>query len=762
VIRKKNVPRICFLTDNVIGHGNYQTRIWEGTVKAAEDSGIELACVCGGTLGRSPVHPYEKRRNAAYELVGPGSFTGIIVVTTVGSYAPSEQFVAFLRKFSSVPLVCVGRPMSDGACVVEENYSGMKRLVLHFIRDHGKKRIAFIRGPEALPEIEERFRAYRDALRENKISYDPDLTFIGDLMPERGRRAVGFFMDDRKVFFDSLVAVNDNMALGALEELAARGVTVPDEVAVGGYDDIAEAEISIPPLSTVRSPIEAMGRAAVELVLERSSAGSRTRTLSSELRIRESCGCPPWSPALIPGLKEKTPTGIRGLKSSRNAILSSLGASVPIKTLGKVLDSFIEDLEEKKSPHRFISSLCAALKGASGPEEAGTAWCEAISALREKTHAFLDSAEDLGFAGMLWSSASVLAARSAERRPKLRLLRQEKQAEVLRSVHRTIMTIYDMKRLSETILRELPLLGFQRFFLFLYDETLNGKRCAGMVSKTFHLTAAYLDGVAQDLGKIRTESGPSAFFMDLFAMLQTSRREEAPRVLVQALSFREENFGFVVCEAEPNNNEIYVTFAGQLASAIMSGLIHSERLNAEKRLTAALVELEESNRKLASSSIIDDLTGLYNRRGFFTFAGQLRSQAMRMGTGFLLFYGDMDDLKHVNDNHGHGEGDRAICGVAEILRGCFRKSDVISRIGGDEFIVLAPETPTDSSDTIVQKISDSVRTFNSVARMPYVLDISFGFAEFKKGSSMSIESLLSLADDDLYRKKVEKKRSARK
>jgi diguanylate cyclase (GGDEF)-like protein len=135
---------------------------------------------------------------------------------------------------------------------------------------------------------------------------------------------------------------------------------------------------------------------------------------------------------------------------------------------------------------------------------------------------------------------------------------------------------------------------------------------------------------------------------------------------------------------------------------------------------------------------------------------------MRMGTGFLLLYGDMDDLKYINDNHGHGEGDRAICSIAEILRGCFRKSDVISRMGGDEFVVLAPETPTGSSDTIVRKISSSVKMYNSVARMPYALDISFGCAEFKKGSSMSIESLLSLADGELYRIKVEKKRSARK
>ena len=92
---------------------------------------------------------------------------------------------------------------------------------------------------------------------------------------------------------------------------------------------------------------------------------------------------------------------------------------------------------------------------------------------------------------------------------------------------------------------------------------------------------------------------------------------------------------------------------------------------------------------LRTLSIKDDLTGLYNRRGFFALAEQGLKTAQRMGTEMLLIYGDLDNLKEINDTFGHKEGDQALMDISQILKETFRESDIIARIGGDEFVMLA-------------------------------------------------------------------------
>lgn len=101
---------------------------------------------------------------------------------------------------------------------------------------------------------------------------------------------------------------------------------------------------------------------------------------------------------------------------------------------------------------------------------------------------------------------------------------------------------------------------------------------------------------------------------------------------------------------------------------------------------------KKTEEELYALSFRDELTGLYNRRGFITLARQQLKIASRMNKGMLLLFADFDELKRINDIFGHKAGDRALLGVSDILKGIFRESDIIARIGGDEFVVLAVET----------------------------------------------------------------------
>ncbi|MDO8283104.1 MAG: PAS domain S-box protein [Thermodesulfovibrionia bacterium] len=181
-----------------------------------------------------------------------------------------------------------------------------------------------------------------------------------------------------------------------------------------------------------------------------------------------------------------------------------------------------------------------------------------------------------------------------------------------------------------------------------------------------------------------------------------------------------------------------------------------------KVIAVTVISKNISDRKrmeeeLRTLSITDELTALYNRRGFLMLAGQQLKLANRLKRGVLIFYADLDDLKIINDKYGHQEGDRAISETANLLREVFRESDIIARIGGDEFVVFPVHTTGYSTETLSARFKEHLRVYNTKRSAPYDLSISIGIAYYEK-CSHSIEELLVQADKLMYEQKKEKQK----
>ena len=144
---------------------------------------------------------------------------------------------------------------------------------------------------------------------------------------------------------------------------------------------------------------------------------------------------------------------------------------------------------------------------------------------------------------------------------------------------------------------------------------------------------------------------------------------------------------------------------------------------------------------LLALSLTDELTGLYNRRRFFILTEQCLKVAVRTKKRPLLLFIDMDNLKWINDHYGHNEGDQALIGLADILKKTFRESDIIARIGGDEFVVLL-ESADENSETLLTRLHENVKDYN-VKRSQYTLSVSLGTAQFDPEYPISIDELLS-------------------
>lgn len=163
---------------------------------------------------------------------------------------------------------------------------------------------------------------------------------------------------------------------------------------------------------------------------------------------------------------------------------------------------------------------------------------------------------------------------------------------------------------------------------------------------------------------------------------------------------------------------------------------------------------------LRSLSLIDDLTGLYNRRGFSDLGEQYLKLARRTGRGVTMVYLDLDRFKTINDSLGHHVGDRALLKVADILRATFRRSDIIARLGGDEFGVLALDAADETAESLVERLRERVVDFNDSGPEPYQLSVSIGMAHHDDDPRVRLEDMVAEADAAMYREKHGKRAAA--
>jgi diguanylate cyclase (GGDEF)-like protein len=167
------------------------------------------------------------------------------------------------------------------------------------------------------------------------------------------------------------------------------------------------------------------------------------------------------------------------------------------------------------------------------------------------------------------------------------------------------------------------------------------------------------------------------------------------------------------------------------------------------------MERHRLQKNLQTLSLIDDLTGLYNRRGFLALAEQHLRMIQRKGAA-LLIYIDLDDLKLINDSYGHLEGNRALIVAANVLRTCFRQSDILARLGGDEFCVLMTDAAQDSAQQVRKRLRERADFVNALSSWRFRLSLSVGIADVPVVQQPSLDQLLRIADAQMYEDKRNK------
>ena len=287
------------------------------------------------------------------------------------------------------------------------------------------------------------------------------------------------------------------------------------------------------------------------------------------------------------------------------------------------------------------------------------------------------------------------------------------------------------KALYESEERFRELFGHMSSGVAVYNAVNNGE---DFIFKDFNMAGEKIDNISKEslIGKSILEVFPGVKDSGMYEVLQsvwkTGRPERFPTTF-----YRDERIhGW-------RDNYIYKLPSGELV-AVYDDITEKKRLEDH----------------LSAMSITDELTGLYNRRGFMTLSQQQLKVAERANTQMFLFFVDLDKMKQINDGLGHHEGDRALAETAAILKETFRESDIIGRMGGDEFAILAINTADETREVLINRLYNTLEAYNKLGNRKYQLSLSMGIAHYDPGTPCSLDELMAQADTLMYEEKKKK------
>ncbi len=214
------------------------------------------------------------------------------------------------------------------------------------------------------------------------------------------------------------------------------------------------------------------------------------------------------------------------------------------------------------------------------------------------------------------------------------------------------------------------------------------------------------------------------------------------------------NYGYILAKPRRKNFFSYTVNMKILSAYIAQSVEYTMSILQKEQIKDEKNKLEQNNEKLMKQNKTDELTGILNRRGFLELGQRTLDVMQEMEVAGIVFFADIDRLKSINDIFGHAEGDRAIQFSAKVLKKAFRQSDVVGRLSGDEFGIVASGMDFERVEKLRQKVDKLCETFTQEFKLPYKLSISLGASDLCKSSQLS--QILTVADKNLYEIKREK------
>jgi diguanylate cyclase (GGDEF)-like protein len=720
--------------------------LWRGVLSAAQGKDANVICYAGDEV-HAHHEAFTDMPNVLYDLVSPERVDGLIIWTSaIGSVLSDVELEGFCRRFPALPIICVGRKVENFPLLASDSLGGVRLVLDHLIQDHGFRRIAYIRGPEDNIDAEQRFRTYLEVLEKNGIPYDPELA----TPPAPWRTAnenILVLIQQRKlrpgVDFQAVMGVGDVVAARTVRTLQEHGVNVPQDVAVVGIDG-EEAAKEASSLQVTTSPLMMyeQGYRAVELMLARIHGEQipEHTMIPAYLLVRQTCGCPSpvvaraASSTAIPSRVSGKPAGLWPGKLAAHRsdtvqhmqdLLSFKAVNLPLDWAEQLWDAFTADLHHARAT-RFLPrlSVIQEITMAAGFNRWGT-WQNLLSVMREDIQPMLAGHAVLTRAENLWQQARIAVAEAETRWQVFVQLHRRYQDFLLREAGQRFITLFDIEKLVEALVAELPRLHIIGTYISLYEDP--GQPAAG----------AHLILALNETGKLPLPAADAVFPSLCLVTDELLPVDRAYALMVTPLFFRETHIGLAVFEASPGADEVVYDALPRLISSALQGAL----------LVQAITERDKELERLATTDV---LTGVASRRHFFTLGEMEVQRSRRYKRPAAAMMLDIDHFKQVNDTHGHTIGDDVLRIMAERLKGGLRQTDLLGRYGGEEFVVLLSETGAEMAKIVAERLLRQINSEPIATSGPSIpLTISIGVTSLGE-DIQDLSGLLNRADAAMY------------
>jgi diguanylate cyclase (GGDEF)-like protein len=658
--------------------------------------------------------------------VGPWNTDGLIVFAPLRHEARSRYLQELSDQGYPILFIATGErePM-----ISVDNEAGIRQAVAH-MRDHGHRNIAFLAGdPTDKGDSEIRLQAYYSAMRDFGLEIDSGLviqgwhTFLGGY--EATRKLI-----DSGLKFTAMVASDDNCAIGAMKAIRDAGLQIPRDIAIIGFDDQPDAVAQVPPLASIHVPLTLIGEQVLTLMYDHITMHRRLESVRIPARLvpRQSCGCIPQVVSSA-GKGESQSRVLAGgskpadyeINSIRKQLVGEMVATLPPSSrfpygertnrlCTNLVDAFYASLKEENSTH-FQTTLMDFLHELEMVDDKMDPWQEIVSALRREMMQLpvkWEQAQILGLAQDMLHQARAAISESAQRQDYRHQYQREIMSQALSELTARLNVTLDKRQAVEALNAHLTAIGIRHVRVALFEpEGDDPVAWSVLLNSNLELESQ----------RVATRGFPSPLLYP---------QDELLNLALVPLVFQEEPMGYIAFDA--GNLGPCAIIARQLAATFKASDLHAQ-----------VFEL----------SLTDALTGIYNRRYFDIFLSNEVERSRRFGRDLAIIMIDIDFFKQYNDSFGHPAGDRALQFVVTCLQKGRRKADVLTRIGGEEFALILPETGLVGALQVTERIRTAL-TLPSELKSP--LTLSMGISTLH-GNDIEADVLIQQADLALYEAK---------
>lgn len=686
----------------------------------------------------------------------------VVTIGTICSNISAEKKLEFLMQFDK-PVVVVAAKTEGFPNIYFDNKTGLKEGIRHLIEEHGRKNIGFVSGPATNEDSRERLTAYRETLKECGIPFNENYIVYGNF--SEFSEEIVYSLMKQNPNLDAVVFANDRMAIGGYKVFKELGLDVGEDISVLGFDDSDCALTLEPNLSTIKADPVDLGYEAL-INLEGILDGDVDEVVVPSVPvIRASCGCRKRyvsdfdvaeEDMFDPQKKEEVLSKVYEYLLGRNVNQPKMTAL-------------------KSSVSEFYAFVSQKIVGQEAQEQDFT---RLFRMMRNILYMNLEPYSDMAKITGLFSGIYHVLKSRVENEKSLRLLSEnyymlyadvvehyskqeiakEKENDLLNYITTTFtrdimnFSIGD-DRAYFSIMEKLKSLHYISAYLCLFPEKIICRKNEDYEIPEYVLLKSYID--RSEMGWLDVDEQKTKLenlVTDLYC-----EREERVTVIVNLLFSTVEQYGILVSEIEDGYLHSSIPITYQMSATVKTVELLRDNASMMGQLKKSIDEIKEKNQILDEISKSDELTQIYNRRGFQTMVQRKISHAANRGKKAFVIYADMNNLKIINDRFGHEEGDYSLKLIADILKESLDEDSIVGRFGGDEFVAFTYATDDRNVRSIRKEISEITKRKNEGNGKPYYVSMSVGICEFECGRDVDMKDLMDKADVDLYLEKKHKR-----